>query len=143
MNLFKWTKNLKPVYQNVIGKLIGKQNNKNSSEEAGLVPSVNIDDKDKAFEASVAVPGVDKKDIKLKVENNCLIISSEKEYHQEENEGHWMRKQYGYASFQRIFMLPANADPEKIDASIKNGLLTIRVGKNKNLESTRKIIAVC
>ncbi|UII26355.1 Hsp20/alpha crystallin family protein [Fulvivirga maritima] len=144
MNLFKWTKNLKPVFPNAIEKFFGKKiDDQSASNEAiGTIPSVNINDKDKAFEVSVAVPGLDKKDIKLEVQNNCLVISSEKQYEKEESEGQWMRKEYGYASFQRMFMLPDNADPEKIDASLKSGILKIKVGKNKQLEAKRRTIAV-
>lgn len=144
MDLFKWTKNLKPNFPNVVEKFFGKRidDQVSSSEEIATIPAVNISNKNKAFEVSVAVPGLDKKDIKLEVRDNCLIISSEKQYQKEENEGQWIRKEYGYSSFQRMFQLPDNSDPERIEASMKNGILRIKVGKLKGLESKTKAIEV-
>lgn len=144
MNLFKWTKNLKPAFPNVVEKFFGRKIDDQVSavESVGTVPAVNINDQDKAFEVSVAVPGVDRKDLQLTVRNNCLIISSEKQYEQNSNKGNWVRREYGYASFQRMFMLPENADPEQIDAKLKNGVLKIKVGKIHHVEKTRKAIAV-
>lgn len=144
MDLFKWTKNLKPKFPNVIEKFFGRKidGQASASEAIATVPSVNITDKNKAFEVSVAVPGLDKKDVKLEVKGHCLIISSEKQYEKEENEGNWMRREFGYASFQRMFQIPENADPDQIDASMKNGILKIKVGKLKGHEPNNKAIAV-
>ncbi len=144
MDLFKWTKNLKPKFPNVVEKFFGKKidDQVSDTEVIASVPSVNISDKGKTFEVSVAVPGIDKKDIKLEVRDNCLIISSEKQYEKEENEGNWMRREYGYASFQRMFQLPENANPDEIDASMKNGVLKIKVGKVKGQETGKKVIEI-
>lgn len=144
MNLFKWTKNLKPVFPNVIEKFWGSNIDEHAcdSKSVATVPSVNIADKKKAFEVSVAVPGLDKKDIKVEIRNQNLIISSEKQYEKEDHEGSWMRREYGYASFQRIFRLPDDADPDQVDASMKNGVLKLKVGKLKAVENNKKLIAV-
>ena len=144
MDLFKWTNNLKPKFPNVIEKFFGRKidDQANATEAVATIPSVNITDKNKAFEVSVAVPGLDKKDVKLEVKDQCLIISSEKQYEKEENEGNWMRREFGYTSFQRMFQLPYNADPDHIDASMKNGVLKIKVGKLKGYEASKKMISV-
>lgn len=144
MNLFKWRKNLKPNFPNVIEKFFGNKIDEHAeaTESIATVPSVNITDKQKFFELSVAVPGFDKKDLKLEVKDQCLIISSEKQYKKDENEGNWMRREFGYASFQRMFQLPDNADPKQIAASMRNGVLKIKVGKLKGHNSGRKIVSV-
>lgn len=144
MDLFKWTKNIKPKFPNVVEEFFGKKidDQASGSEEIASVPTVNINDKGQTFEVSLAVPGMDKKDIKLEVKDNCLVVSSEKQYEKEENEGNWMRREYGYASFQRMFQLPENADPEYIDASMKNGVLKIKVGKIKGKEENKKAIEI-
>ncbi|MFP4091046.1 MAG: Hsp20/alpha crystallin family protein [Cyclobacteriaceae bacterium] len=102
------------------------------AEVIATVPSVNIADKNKAFEVSVALPGMEKKDVQIEVEGDCLVISSQKQFTKEEGEGRWMRREYGYASFQRIFQLPSNADPEQIEAKMKHGVLKIKIGKIKD-----------
>lgn len=144
MDLFKWTKNIKPKFPNVVEEFFGKKidDQASGSEEIASVPTVNINDKGQTFEVSLAVPGMDKKDIKLEVKDNCLVVSSEKQYEKEENEGNWMRREYGYASFQRMFQLPENADPEYIEASMKNGVLKIKVGKIKGKEENKKAIEI-
>ena len=133
MDLFKWTKNIKPKFPNVVEKFLGHKidEHANTDESVATVPSVNISDKNKAFEVSLAIPGIDKKDIKLEVHDSYLKISSEKQYENEESDGNWLRREFGYSSFQRIFQLPENADPEKVQADLKNGILKIKVGKSK------------
>lgn len=82
MKLFKWNiSDLKPKFPNVVEKFFGKKITDDTShnEEVATVPSVNIADENKAFEVSVALPGLDKKDVKIEIQNDCLIISSEKE----------------------------------------------------------------
>lgn len=144
MNLFKWKTNKRPQFPKVIEKFFGKNIRRQAAEgeEIATVPSVNISQANKAFEVEVAVPGLDKKDVKIDVAGNRLIISSEKQYSNEEKQKHWVRKEYGYAAFQRMFELPPNADPEAIDAKMKNGVLRIKVGKKPGTEETIKRIEV-
>ncbi len=134
MSLFKWKTDKKPLFPNIIEKFYGKKITESVSpvEEVSTVPSVNISDNNKSFEINIAVPGLKKKDIKIEVKDNCLVISSEKEYKNEEKSKNWMRKEYGYASFQRIFQLPENANPDKIKAKMKKGILQITVGKTED-----------
>jgi len=144
MKLFKWKSGLKPKFPNVIEKFFGKKITDEASwdEDVSLVPSVNISDKDKAFEVKVALPGVDKKDVNIEIRDNCLVISSEKEYENEEKEENWVRREYGYASFQRMFELPESADADKIKAKMKNGVLSISIAKKEGIETGKKKIAV-
>jgi HSP20 family protein len=142
MDLFKWTKNIKPKFPNIVENFFGKKidDEVKDVEAVATVPSVNIEDKKKAFEVSLALPGVDKKDVNIEIVDDKLVISSEKQYQNEESDGNWMRKEYGYASFQRIFQLPENSNPDKIDASMKKGVLKISVGKLKEGSPTKKKI---
>ncbi len=134
MNLFKWKKDNKPVFPNIIEKFFGKKitDNVSENEEVATVPAVNISDNEKSFEINIAVPGLKKKDIKIEVQNDCLVISSEKQYKNEEKSKNWVRKEYAYASFQRIFQLPENTNPDDVKAKMKKGILKITVGKKEN-----------
>ena len=144
MNLFKWTKNIKPKFPAIVERFFGSNINDSGSvtEAVATIPSVNISDKDKAFEVLVALPGLDKKDVKIEVRDQRLIISSEKQYQREANEGYWMRREFGYASFQRMFQIPENADPDRVEASMRNGVLKIRIGKRQDLKAERRAIEV-
>jgi HSP20 family protein len=144
MDLVKWTKNIKPkfpkVVENFFGKIMGQGTSEN--EEVATLPSVNISDEDKSFEVSIALPGLDKKDVKVEVQDGYLKISSEKQYEKEEKDKNWMRREFGYASFQRIFQLPESADQDKVQAEMKNGVLNIRLGKKAGYEKLTKTIEV-
>jgi HSP20 family protein len=135
---------MKPKFPNIAEKFFGKKITDNipHNEEVATIPSVNIAEENKAFEVSVALPGFDKKDVKIEIQNDCLIISSEKKYEKEEKNKNWMRKEFGYASFQRIFHLPESADQDKVQAEMKNGVLSIKVAKKKDYIENKKLIAI-
>lgn len=145
MKLFKWNiSDIKPKFPNIVEKFLGKKisDDVQHNEEVATVPSVNIADENKVFEVSVALPGLDKKDVKIEIQNDCLIISSEKKYEKEDKNKNWMRREYGYASFQRMFQLPESADQDKVQAEMKNGVLSIKVAKKKDYMENKKQIAV-
>ncbi len=145
MKLFKWNiSDIKPKFPKIVEKFLGKKitDEAANNEEVSVIPSVNIADVDKAFEVSVALPGLDKKDVKIEIHNDCLIVSSEKQYEKEEKNKNWMRREYGYASFQRKFQLPESADQDRIQAEMKNGVLSIKVAKKAGYIETKKQIVV-
>ncbi len=145
MKLFKWNiSDLKPKFPNIVEKFLGEKITDEASkgQQISVVPSVNIADADKAFEVCVALPGLEKKDVKIKVQNNCLIVSSEKQYENQEKNKKWLRREYGYASFQRMFQLPRGADEDKIHAEMKHGILTITVAKKAGYIENKKQITI-
>lgn len=139
MKLFKWDSNMLPKFPNIIEKFFGKTHH---NEDISSLPSVNITDENKAFEVNVALPGLEKKDVKVEIQDNCLIVSSEKEYENEEKDKNWMRREYAYASFKRVFELPESADHESVLAEMKNGVLAIKIAKKPGYESSKKIIDI-
>ncbi|BAX79336.1 Hsp20/alpha crystallin family protein [Labilibaculum antarcticum] len=145
MKLFKWNiSDIKPKFPNVIEKFLGKKitNEAANNEYVSVVPSVNIADVDKAFEVSLALPGLDKKDVKIEIQNDSLIVSSEKQYEKEDKNKNWMRREYAYASFQRKFQLPESADQDKIQAEMKNGVLLIKLAKKSDYIENKKQIVI-
>jgi HSP20 family protein len=145
MKLFKWNlSEIKPKFPNIVEKFFGKKitDNANENEGVSVIPSVNIANAEKAFEVSVALPGIDKKDVKIEIQDHCLIVSSEKQYEKEEKDKDWMRREYGYASFQRIFQLPEGANHEKVQAEMNNGVLTIKVAKKEGFTDKGKKVLI-
>lgn len=139
MKLFKWDTDLLPKFPNIIEKFFGKSSH---GEDVSTLPSVNISNENKAFDVNVALPGLDKKDVKVEIHNGCLVVSSEKQYKKEEKDKNWMRREYGYTAFKRMFELPESADPEKVLAEMKNGILSIKIAKKPGYESKFKSIEV-
>jgi len=77
----------------------------------------------------VELPGVDAKDVDLRLEGNVLMIRGEKKEEKEEKKRsyHYVERQFG--SFHRTVQLPGSIDPEKVDATFKDGVLTVTVAK--------------
>lgn len=144
MKLLKWETGFMPKFPNIVEKFFGKKFTDDTSNggQISTLPSVNISDADKAFEVNVALPGLEKKDVRIEIQDNCLVVSSEKEFEKEEKERDWLRREYGYASFQRMFELPESADQEKVQAQMKNGILTIKIAKKEGFKNSVRQIAV-
>lgn len=102
----------------------------NFSRTNTTLPAVNIKEDDEQFIVKVAVPGMDKKDFRINLDNNLLTIQSEKEFEQNDDNENYTRKEYSYQSFRRSFTLPKNVvDSDKIEATYINGELQITIPK--------------
>ena len=98
----------------------------------GSVPAVNIKETDTAFDLEMAAPGMEKKDFKIELEQDTLVISAQKENTNEEKseDGKYSRKEFSYQSFTRSFNLPEDlVKAEEISANYKDGILRITVPK--------------
>jgi HSP20 family protein len=112
-----------------------------SKPAMNTLPAVNVKESDAAFNLEVAVPGMDKKDFKVELKQNTLVISAKKEDKQEEKseDGKYVRKEFGFQSFTRSFTIPEKlVDGEKIEASYKDGILNITIPK-KEKEQTSSV----
>jgi HSP20 family protein len=107
-------------------------------------PAVNISEDEKQFSVEVVAPGFNKEDFKLKVEDDVLTISAESK--SEKNEGdkdkEYTRREYNYNSFTRSFRLPDNVKDDSIDASYKDGVLTIELPKSEMQVKASKEISI-
>jgi HSP20 family protein len=100
----------------------------------GSMPAVNVRETNDAFELEVAAPGMTKKDFKVQLDNNLLVISAEKEHKQEDKneQGHYSRQEFSYQSFMRSFSLPEKmVKGDQIVAKYKDGILYISIPKNE------------
>ncbi len=96
------------------------------------MPAVNVVENNDGYEIEVAAPGLRKEDFAIDLDKNLLTLSSEKEYQQdEENEGRFTRREFGYGKFKRSFSLPKTADGEKIKATYNDGILRISIPKKE------------
>lgn len=94
-------------------------------------PAVDIVENEDELMLDVEIPGIDKKDIKIGVENGVLSISGERAFSNEVKEENCHRIERSYGSFYRSFTLPTSVDSEKIDAGYKDGILKIRMPKRE------------
>jgi len=92
-------------------------------------PDVNVIEEDKEFRLQLAVPGIKKSDIRIDLEKDELIIAHEKEAGKDEAEVCYTRREFDYGKFKKTFNLPDSVDTEKVNASMENGILTVRLPK--------------
>ncbi|SYZ73646.1 conserved hypothetical protein [Candidatus Zixiibacteriota bacterium] len=100
-----------------------------SSNNWAFVPRVDIiEDKDH-MKIVAEIPGMEKEDVKVFVEDGVLTISGERKAVEKKEEALYVRCELSSGSFSRSFTLPEHIDSEKIAADYKNGLLTITMPK--------------
>lgn len=118
---------------------------KNFSTMGSNLPSVNLKETDNKLEVELAAPGMKKEDFKVEIDNNMLMISSEKqeEKKEERKKDNYLRKEFNYQSFYRSFYLPEYIDESKVEASYKDGILHVEIAKKEGVKKLgHKTIAI-
>jgi HSP20 family protein len=93
-----------------------------------------------AYEIAMELPGVDLGDVDIALQDGMLIVTGEKRFEHEETGKSYFFSEREYGAFQRAFRVPADADPDAIDAELKNGILRILLPKKRTVdEPTRKV----
>ena len=95
------------------------------------LPKVNIKETPDAFVVDIAVPGFNKSDFHLDLDNHVLTISTEDRKENEHKEENFTRKEFNYSSFKRTFSLPESVDEDKIEAGYTSGILSILLPKRE------------
>ncbi|HUV00512.1 MAG TPA: Hsp20/alpha crystallin family protein [Bacteroidales bacterium] len=111
------------------------------SSNTTSMPAVNIKEDEKKYTLELAVPGIDRKELKIDINEDVLTISSETRNEAEENKDGYKRKEFSYSSFCRSFQIPENVNQDKIEANYKDGILTVglpKVEEEKN-KITRQV----
>lgn len=98
---------------------------------------------EEGYELDAELPGIDKADIKLSIEDDVLTISYEhkEEGGEKDDDGKWIRRERSVSSMTRSFALH-NADEEKADAVMENGILKVNVPKKAEVEPEKKTIDI-
>jgi HSP20 family protein len=98
---------------------------------AVFAPAMDVHEADNEYVVTAEVPGVAKNEITVEVEEGMLTVRGEKRSEREEKKERrrWVERSYG--AFSRSFRLPADAQADKIDASFKDGVLTIKIPKSE------------
>ena len=103
-----------------------------SFEVGDWMPVVDISESEDAFLVKAELPGVDKDDVSVKVENGVLTIKGEKRSETEDKKNH--RIECSYGSFVRSFTLPQTTKSGSIEAEYKNGILTLTIPKSEEVK---------
>ncbi len=104
-------------------------------------PAVDIYETANELVLTAEVPGIDEKDIEIKVEDNTLTLKGERKFEKETKEENFHRIERSYGSFFRAFSLPNSVDPDLIRAEHENGVLRVVMPKRQELKpKTVKIV---
>ena len=116
--------------QNRVNNLFREMNEGDSPlTTASFVPAVDIYEDPKKVVLKLEVPGIEEKDLDVRVENNTLTVKGERKFEKEEKEENFHRIERRYGSFFRSFTLPSTVDSEHINASYTNGVLKLELSK--------------
>jgi HSP20 family protein len=96
---------------------------------ASFVPAVDIYEDAQKVVLKLEVPGIDEKDLDIRVENNTLTVKGERKFEKEEKEENFHRIERRYGSFFRAFTLPSTVNTESVQASYNAGVLKLELAK--------------
>ncbi len=94
-----------------------------------FAPAVDVYEDEHKVTLKIEVPGIDEKDIDVRVENNTLTVHGERKIEKEEKEENYRRVERQYGSFTRTFNLPTTVDTENVSATYDKGVLKITLPK--------------
>jgi HSP20 family protein len=106
------------------------------------VPAVDIAESDKAYELTAELPGMEEKDIEVKLANGNLTIRGEKTEKKEEKKKDYYLQERRFGSFERRFLVPEGVETDKVEASFKKGVLTVMLPKSAQAQKPEKKIDV-
>ncbi|MEJ0032949.1 MAG: Hsp20/alpha crystallin family protein [Bacteroidota bacterium] len=148
MSIVKYNSRLNEFVPTSFGNLIDRFFTESVARSGGssysFVPRVDVIEEEKAFEIHIAVPGMNKDEFKIDLNDNYLTVSGERKLSDkkdEKNEKLYRSFETQYGSFSRSFSLPENVDGVKITAQYNNGILVVNVPKDekKSLKQSIKV----
>ena len=110
------------------------------SSSNAFVPGIDISETDDQFQVQVELPGMERDDIEVSLENNVLTINGERKFEEKENGKKFHKVESHYGTFSRSVQLPENVDADSVDAHYKDGILHISIDKSE--DKVRKKIEI-
>jgi HSP20 family protein len=98
-------------------------------------PAVDIYETDSEIMVQAELPGVDRKDIALQLENNVLTLKGDRRFEKETNQENYHRIERSYGGFSRAFTIPTIVDEDKIRADYRDGILKIALPKKEQVKA--------
>ncbi|MEN8129462.1 MAG: Hsp20/alpha crystallin family protein [Pseudomonadota bacterium] len=123
---FREMEELLDRYSRSARKSIAKSDDR-TFEAGDWMPLIDIDETEDAFAVKAELPGVDKEDVHIDIDNGVLTIRGEKKVETEDKKHH--RVECAYGSFVRSFTLPQSVDTDQVEAEYKNGVLNLTIPK--------------
>jgi HSP20 family protein len=107
-----------------------------------LSPRLDVSETEDAITVTAELPGVDKKDVDVSVDNDTLTIKGESKQEEEESKKNYYVSERSYGQFERVIPLPVDVNRDKVSAKFKNGVLTVDMPKSEKAKTERKKIDI-
>jgi len=128
------------LFDDFFGRPLGLVRGLWGDGEDGFLPPVDIKETDDKVIVEAELPGMEPKDLEIKIEGDTLVLGGERKNQREEKTKGFHRVERSFGRFERQLELPSGADPEKVVATYKDGVLKIEIAKKE--EAKRKTIRV-
>lgn len=132
-------RNFSNVFDELFGSFPATQGNDVRSTSAA---PVNITETESGYSLEFSVPGRNKEDFKINVENGLLTVGYEKKEENQSKQGKSVRKEFSYQSFTRSFTLDEKINADGIEAKYENGILKVALPKKEEVKNTPKQISI-
>ena len=144
MSIVKYRNGARGYYPSNMGGLLERYFNDSlydNTQVQNFIPEVDVLESEKTYELHLAVPGFDKSNFELAIDDKLLTVSGERKFEEKVSDKTFKSVQTRYGSFQRTFTLPENINVAKIEAHYNNGILEVIVPKDetKVLKSSIKV----
>jgi len=108
-----------------------------AAEPRTFAPAVDVFEEKDAFVVQAELAGIEAKDIQIEVENGILTLKGDRKLARDDHEDGYRRVERWYGAFSRQFTLPRTVEAERIEASSKDGVLTVRIPKRPEAKSQK------
>lgn len=108
----------------------------------GTAPAVNVKETDKEYTMEIASPGLKKEFVRVDLDdegNLNVALENKMEHKEEKKKEHYLRREFAYSNYQQSYVLPEDADREKISAKVNDGVLTIELPKLSPKKEAEKL----
>ncbi|MBS1680465.1 MAG: Hsp20/alpha crystallin family protein [Bacteroidetes bacterium] len=131
MNIIRYNPNdfVPSAFSNLVDRFFNETVTRNGGSV--FTPRVDVIENETSYEVQLAVPGLNKEDFKIEVNDNFLTVSGERKFTSEKKEKNFHSIETQYGSFSRSFALPDQVDGSKINAKYNNGILELVIPKDE------------
>ncbi|MGA9649324.1 Hsp20/alpha crystallin family protein [Pedobacter sp.] len=131
---------LLPGFNDIIESVLG--DTFSSESRTATLPAVNISQSTADYQVEMAAPGFRKEDFKVSLERDMLSISIQKSEEVTQEDKEYNRREYNFSAFTRSFVLPESADTGRIQASYRDGVLTLSIPKKEEVRAGSRQIEI-
>lgn len=118
-------------FNDVLNQAFARAWGDEDSKSGSWAPAVDIYETDENLVVKAELPGVNPKDVEVRVEDSTLYLKGERKFENEVKEENYHRVERSYGSFTRTFALPSSINADKVAADFKDGLLTLTMPKRE------------